>query len=145
MSPSAVLHTERLIAATPQQVFAAFADQTKLGEFWGPNGFTSTSTAFEFKNGGRWVVTLHGPDGTDYPNEYVFKEIQKDAKVVIEHVVDHWFQLTVTLTAQDGGTLLTWDQEFPSPEEADRLRSLCEPANEQNIDRLQSLLAHSGS
>jgi uncharacterized protein YndB with AHSA1/START domain len=140
MSQSAVLHTERLIAATPQQVFAAFEDPTKITQFWGPNGFTSTSERFEFKEGGRWVVTLHGPDGTDYPNEYLFQEIKRDAKIVFEHVIGHWFQLTVTLAPEGDGTRLTWDQEFPSPEEADRLRSLCEPANEQNLDRLESVL-----
>lgn len=140
-APSAVLHTERVISATPAEIFAAFADSATIARFWGPNGFTSTSTAFDFTPGGRWIVTLHGPDGADYPNEYVFKEIQKDAKIVIEHVVDHWFQLTVTLTPKGEGTLLTWDQEFPNAEEADRLRPICEPANEQNLDRLEAVLA----
>jgi uncharacterized protein YndB with AHSA1/START domain len=140
MSGSAVLHTERLIAATPAEIFAAFEDPATITRFWGPNGFTSTSSAFDFTPGGKWIVALHGPDGTDYPNVYVFKQIDKDQKIVIEHVVDHWFQLTVGLTPQGEGTLLTWDQEFPSAEEANCLRSMCEPANEQNIDRLEAVL-----
>ena len=38
-------------------------------------------------------------------------------------------------------THLAWRQEFESPEVSARLRPICEPANEQNLDRLQSLLA----
>jgi len=60
---------------------------------------------------------------------------------VIEHVSQPRFTLTVTLTARGDETHLAWDQEFESPEVAARLRPLCEPASEQNLDRLQSLLA----
>jgi hypothetical protein len=51
------------------------------------------------------------------------------------------FTLTVTLAARGDRTHLTWVQEFESPETAARLRPVCEPANEQNLDRLRSLLA----
>ncbi|RYG25593.1 polyketide cyclase [bacterium] len=143
MSQSAVLRTERVVPFKPSEVFAAIEDGAKIVRWWGPNGFTSTSEEFDFRKGGRWIVTLHGPDGANYPNEYLFKEIQKDAKVVFEHVIGHWFQLTITLTPEGDGTRLAWEQEFPTPEEADRLRSLCEPANEQNLDRLESVLKRS--
>jgi hypothetical protein len=49
--------------------------------------------------------------------------------------------LTVTLTARGEHTHLAWNQEFESPEVAEQLRPICEPANEQNLDRLQALLA----
>lgn len=84
---------------------------------------------------------MHGPNGHDYPNESVFREIEPNGKIVIEHVVQPWFTLTVVLTARGDKTLLTWDQEFENAEMATRLRSICEPANEQNLDRLEALLA----
>ncbi len=59
---------------------------------------------------------MHGPNGTDYPSESVFREIQSDARIVLEHVVKPWFILTVTLTARGDGTHLTWVQEFESPD-----------------------------
>ena len=52
-----------------------------------------------------------------------------------------WFTLTVTLSARGDGTHLTWVQEFESPDVAASLRGLIIPANEQNLDRLQALLA----
>ena len=107
-------------------------------------GFTKTLERFEFEPGGRWVFVMHGPNGADYPDESVFREIRPDARIVIEHVVKPWYRLTVTLTARGDGTHLAWVQEFESPEAAARMRRLSETANEQNLDRLQSLLA-SGS
>jgi uncharacterized protein YndB with AHSA1/START domain len=138
---NAVLSTERVLAANPRSVFAAFANPEWLAQWWGPSGFTNTFEQFEFKPGGRWVFVMHGPDGTNYANESVFREIQPDTRIVIEHVVKPWFRLTVSLTARGNQTHLAWDQEFESPEVAERLRPICEPANEQNLDRLQSLLA----
>jgi hypothetical protein len=84
---------------------------------------------------------MHGPNGANYPNTSVFREIQPDTRIVIEHVVKPWYRLTVTLTPQGNQTHLAWVQEFESPEVAARMRSLCETANEQVLDRLQSRLA----
>lgn len=138
---AAALSTERILTASPSRVFAAFARPDLLAQWWGPHGFTSTFEQFDFTPGGRWVFVLHGPDGTDYPNESVFRDIQPDRQVVLEHVVGHWFLLTVTLTARGDGTHLTWVQEFRSPEVAAALRSVVDPANEQNLDRLEAVLA----
>ncbi len=56
------------IAATPAQVFAAMRDPVRVARWWGPDGFTNTIHTFDFQPGGRWLLTMHGPDGTDYPN-----------------------------------------------------------------------------
>ena len=137
----AVLSTERLISATPHAIFAAFENPEKLAKWWGPKGFTNTFEVFEFKVGGRWVFVMHGPTGTNYPNECVFREIQPDDKIVIDHVVNPLFTLTVKLTPRGAQTHLTWDQEFESSQVAEQLRPICDPANEQNLDRLQAVLA----
>jgi uncharacterized protein YndB with AHSA1/START domain len=139
-NPNAVLSTERMFSVSPRDVFAAFEQPDRLAQWWGPNGFRNTFEQFEFTPGGRWNFVMHGPDGTNYPNESVFREIEPDTKIVIDHVSQERFTLTVTLTAHGDKTHLAWAQEFETPEVAARLRSICEPANEQNLDRLQSLL-----
>jgi len=143
--PDAALRTGRLLSASPRQVFAAFEQADQLDRWWGPSGFTNSFERFEFRPGGRWVFVMHGPDGADYPNECVFRVVEPDTRIVIEHVVAPWFTLTVTLTARGEQTLLGWVQAFQSPEVAATLRPVCEPANEQNLDRLQALLAGQGS
>jgi uncharacterized protein YndB with AHSA1/START domain len=141
---SAAVATERLFSATPREVFAAFEQPDRLARWWGPSGFTNTFERFEFRPGGRWVFVMHGLNGASYPNESVFREIELDARIVIEHVVKPWYRLTVTLADHGGETHLAWVQEFESPEAAAKMRRITEPANEQNLDRLQSLLASEG-
>ena len=133
--------TERILPANVQTVFAAFELPNRLAKWWGPIGFTNTFEQFEFKPGGRWIFVMHGPNGVDFANESVFREIESDRKVVIEHVAQPWFTLTVTLTARGDRTHLAWDQEFETPEVAAKMLPLSQTANEQNLDRLEALLA----
>lgn len=142
---SAALSTERLVSASQHEVFTAFERPELLAEWWGPNGFTNTFERFDFRPGGRWVFVMHGPNGASYPNESVFREIQRDSRIVIEHVAQPWFTLTVTLTPRGDRTHVAWVQEFESPEVAAKIRSLVGDANEQNLDRLQALLARQGA
>jgi uncharacterized protein YndB with AHSA1/START domain len=58
----------RSIAGPRRLVFEAYTDARQLAQWWGPNGFTTTTHAFEFRPGGVWDFVMHGPDGTDYPN-----------------------------------------------------------------------------
>ncbi len=139
--PGAAVSTERVLSASPRAVFAAFEKPEQLAQWWGPKDFTNTFEQFEFKPGGRWVFVMHDPNGANYANESVFREIQPDTRIVIEHVVEPWFKLTVTLTAQGDQTHLAWVQEFESPEIAAKMRPLSGTANEQVLDRLEALLA----
>jgi len=145
MSPASdsgsVLSTARVIPFPAPEVFSAFENAGRLARWWGPDGFTNTFEHFEFRPGGKWVFTMHAPNGTDYANECQFREIDPGKRIVIEHVVKPWYRLTVTLTPQGNHTQLAWDQEFESREMADRMRALAATANEQNLDRLHSLLA----
>ncbi|WP_420126227.1 SRPBCC domain-containing protein [Longimicrobium sp.] len=143
--PNAAVRTERVLSADPRTVFAAFEQPDKLARWWGPSGFTNTFEHFEFKPGGRWVFVMHGPNSASYPNESVFREIEPHTRIVIEHVVKPWYRLTVTLAERGGETHLAWVQEFESAEMAAKMRRISEPANEQNLDRLQSLLASEGA
>ncbi|HEY0823550.1 MAG TPA: SRPBCC domain-containing protein [Ramlibacter sp.] len=133
--------TERLLHARPSEVFAAFEQADKLARWWGPSGFRNTFERFEFRPGGRWVFVMHGPNGTDYANESVFREIEPDRRIVIEHVVKPWYRLTVTLAPRGDQTHLSWVQEFESPEAAAKMRRIVDTANEQNLDRLEAVLA----
>ena len=129
-------HTSREISATVEQVFAAISDPQRLARWWGPAGFTNTFSVCEFKNGGRWSFVMHGPDGHNYPNESVFADIEPPHKIVIQHVVEPVFRLTIALAASAAGTRVSWSQAFESAEVASRIEHIVVPANEQNLDRL---------
>lgn len=132
--------TSRILPASPAEVFAAIKDGDRLARWWGPAGFSNRFEVFEFQPGGRWVFEMIGPDGQAYPNESVFSAIAPDRHVVIRHACQPHFTLTITLTPSDGGTLLHWEQVFDDPSVAQAVRHIVEPANEQNLDRLQAEL-----
>jgi uncharacterized protein YndB with AHSA1/START domain len=140
-NPEAIVFNERVLSASPQEIFAAFEQPDCLARWWGPKDFTNTFEQFKFAPGGRWVFVMHGPNGAHYPNENVFREIQPHNRIVIEHVAKPWYRLTVTLTARGDQTHLAWLQEFESPEFAAKMRPICQTANEQNLDRLEAILA----
>jgi uncharacterized protein YndB with AHSA1/START domain len=127
----------RLIDAPQARVFRAFAEPTHLARWWGPAGFSSTFEVFEFRPGGTWRFVMHGPDGTDYPNESAFREIVTPERVVVEHLSDtHHFFLTITFAAQGDQTLVGWRQVFDTAEHKERVAKIVLEANEQNLDRL---------
>jgi len=133
----------RLLEATPAQVFQAMARPERLARWWGPRGFTSSFHAFDFRPGGDWRFTLHGPDGTDYPNHNRFVEIREPERLVIEHLEQpHHFVLTLALQAWGSGqTRLEFRMRFDTAAEREHVAALVIPANEQNLDRLQAELA----
>lgn len=133
--------TRRVIPHPPERVFEAFARPEVLARWWGPNGFTNTFEVFEFRPGGRWKLVMHGPDGSNHPNESVFREVHAPSRLVIHHVSKPRYELTITLDAHEAGTAIGWAQRFEADHVADRLRHVVEPANEQNLDRLQSVLS----
>lgn len=128
--------TSRQLAATPTEVFAAISDAQRLARWWGPKGFTNRFELFEFHEGGRWVFDMIAPNGATYPNEAVFSSIDVGSRVVIDHVCEPHFKLTITLEPSAAGTLLRWDQAFADATVARKLQHIVEPANEQNLDRL---------
>ena len=65
-SPDREIVISRLIDAPQELVFEAFTDQKHIGEWWGPNGFTTTTLIMDLRPGGIWRFVMHGPDGRDY-------------------------------------------------------------------------------
>lgn len=126
----------KLIAASPAEVFAAMRDPVRVARWWGPAGFSSTMHQFEFKPGGRWILTMHGPDGKDYPNESRFARIEVDRALEIEHLSGHHFVLTIELERRGESTEVRWRQTFDTVEEFDRVAPFIATANEQNLERL---------
>lgn len=132
----------RVFPAAREAVWGAFADPVRLAQWWGPNGFTNTIHEFDLRVGGRWRITLHGPDSANYDNEKTFIEVVPQERVAFEHHQPmHHFVMTMAFADEAGGTRLEWRMRFDSAEACAKLRSFIEPANEQNLDRLAAQLA----
>jgi uncharacterized protein YndB with AHSA1/START domain len=75
----------RVISAPREVVFEAFTEVRHLSQWWGPDGFTTTTRAFEFRVGGAWDFVMHGPDGTDYQEWIAWTEIAPPERIVMRH------------------------------------------------------------
>src|ERR1700739_1087034 len=72
--PRSIIGT-RVFDAPRDLVFSVWTDPKHLAQWWGPNGFTTTTYSFDFRPGGTWRFVMHGPDGRDYQNLINFEEI----------------------------------------------------------------------
>jgi uncharacterized protein YndB with AHSA1/START domain len=82
--PRSIIGT-RIFDAPRELVFAAFTDPKHLAQWWGPDGFTTTTSKFEFRPGGVWRFVMHGPDGRDYQNRITFLEVIEPERLVFKH------------------------------------------------------------
>src|SRR6478752_43711 len=135
------IHSHRTVDADCATVFQAHENPALLTQWWGPNGFTSTFHEFDFRNGGRWRFTFHGPDGKNYENEWVYREIVHDERIEFDHVSAPHFRMVITLSDEAGKTRVTWDMTFESAQVLAGIKHIIVPANEQNFDRLETVLA----
>lgn len=126
--PRAIVGT-REFDAPRELVFAAWTDPKHLAQWWGPNGFSTTTMNFDLRPGGIWRFVMHGPDGRDYQNRITFEEVVPPERIVYRHgdcagadVEPVQFRQTVIF--EDLGqrrTRITWRGDFPSAAERDRV------------------------
>ncbi|MPZ37468.1 MAG: ATPase [Rhizobiales bacterium] len=113
--------------APRELVFEAWTDRKHLAQWWGPDGFTTTTSLFDMRVGGVWRFVMHGPDGRDYENRITFDEIVRPERIRYHHgggddVEPVQFHTTVTF--EDFGssrTRITLHAVFPSAAERDRV------------------------
>lgn len=123
------------------QMWEVWTNPDHIKNWWGPTGFTNTIHKMDFQVGGEWKFTMHGPDGINYPNRSIYKEIIPFQKIVFEHFNPH-FITTVLFTPMKEKTLLHWSAIFDS-EEMFEIIVKAHKADEgmnQNIEKLENYL-----
>lgn len=115
------LRITRLLNAPRELVWEVFTQADHIKNWWGPTGFTNTIFKMEVRPGGEWDFIMHGPDGTDYKNKSIYKEIVKPEKIVFDHVSGPRFTTTITFEEQHDKTLLTWHMLFESKEQFEQV------------------------
>ena len=86
MDDTYTLVTTREIDAPLERVWDAWHDPAKIAKWWGPAGFHSTVKELDVREGGRFEVVMHGPDGTDYENLYLFDRVEERRQLVYTNV-----------------------------------------------------------
>jgi uncharacterized protein YndB with AHSA1/START domain len=111
----------RVISAPRELVFEAFTEVRHLSRWWGPEGFTTTTRAFEFRVGAEWDFVMHGPDGTDYQEWISWVEIAPPERIALRHGQfrddPDTFESVITFAPDGSGeTRIEMRTVFPSKE-----------------------------
>lgn len=111
----------RAVAAPRDTVWKAMTDPAQLDLWWGPDGFRNETHSMDFRVGGSWAYTMHGPDGTDYENLMTYTEIVPLERIAYDHsdptTDEPPFQASIALSDDGLGTLVTLNMVFPTLEE----------------------------
>lgn len=139
--------TTRVFDAPRELVFKAWTDPELIPRWWGPRGFTTTVHEMDVRVGGLWRLTMHGPDGVDYPNRSVYVDVRPPERLAYTHFADEegtrvHFEMTATFEERDGKTHLTMEMLFPSAAEREEAAKFgAVEGAQQTLDRLAELLA----
>ncbi len=139
------ISVKRFYDAPRDLVFETFTSRLHLSNWWGPDGFTTTTHEMDVRPGGVWRFTMHGPDGTDYPNKIMYRHVDRPHRLSYEqsgggselvHLVEAIFE------EKNGGTELSFEMTFESPDVLKDVEAKYGAAEgaEQTFERLAVLL-----
>jgi uncharacterized protein YndB with AHSA1/START domain len=135
----------RVYDAPVKLVWDAWTDPDQAAQWWGPRGFTITTHSKDLRPGGKWVYTMHGPDGVDYPNIATYHEVEPQKRLVYDHGATPdrppLFRVTVLFTEVDGQTKMDMTMTLATPEAAAETREFIKKAGgNATWDRLAEYL-----
>jgi len=148
---------ERVLDAPRERVWQAWTDPEHIKRWWGPKDFTAPSIESDFREGGKYLWAMKGPDGQEYWSTGTFNEIVPMERLVVTdsfadekgNVVppshygmegDHPMEgrVTVTFEELDGKTKLTVRYAGMAPSET---RDMAEQGWNETLDKLAASLA----
>jgi uncharacterized protein YndB with AHSA1/START domain len=140
----------RTFNAPRELVFEVWTNPKHVIHWWGPTGFTNTIHEMSVKPGGVWRFIMHGPDGTDYPNKIVFKEVIKPSFLSFDHGWDvddlnndpRTFEVTVDFKDKGKQTEVVMKMVFKSKAVRDEVveKYGAIEGNKQMMDKLEAYL-----
>ncbi len=134
----------RTVDAPRELVWQAWTDPKHAVHWWGPKGFTNTIHEMDVRPGGLWRLTMHGPDGVDYPNRIEFLKVEPLARLVYDHGDDanpRMFHVTTTFTAEDAKTKIVTHIRFKTAAECAAVKGYAIDGHNTSMERLDQKLA----
>ena len=131
----------RTLKAPIELMWDVWTNPEHIANWWGPKGFTTTIHGMDFREGGEWILTMHGPDGTNYPNRSIFKEIIPFKKIVYQHFNPN-FLATVLFESKGEETQVDWNMLFETAAMRETIVKVhkADEGIKQNVERLEEYL-----
>lgn len=119
---------ERRVAATPDLAWKAWTTPELIARWWGPDGYATTVHEMDVRPDGVFRFTMHAPDGTDYPNRIVYREVIPSRRLAYLHDSDidddpAGFTVEVTFTPDGDGTLIRMESRLRSMEAREAIKA----------------------
>lgn len=138
MNSNREIFNSRVLNYPVETVYEAFANPEHLQNWWGPDGFTNTIHEFDLKPGGKWILTMHGPEKGNYENSSIFKIVEPLKLIAWTRVSQPFFDMEIGFSKiDDSKTEISFLMIFDTIEECEKIRKFAEPKNEENFDRLE--------
>jgi uncharacterized protein YndB with AHSA1/START domain len=132
----------RVFDAPRELVWLAWTDREQATR-WGPKGFTTPEREMDFRPGGAWHARMISPDGKEYRQHGVVREVVPQERLSFTFIWDETpdveMLVTVSFKAKGDKTEMTFRQTgFPSTDSRDGHRGGWTEA----FDRLAGILAN---
>jgi uncharacterized protein YndB with AHSA1/START domain len=137
------LKLSRLLHAPVELVWEVWTNPEHIKNWWGPVGFSNTISKMDLQPGGEWNLVMHGPDGKNYKNKSIFREVVKHRKIVYDHVSAPLFTATIEFEKRGDTTFLTWHMLFATREEFIKTVQTfgADKGLQQNIEKLANYVS----
>jgi len=114
-TPQQSLVIKRTFDAPRDLVWQVWSDPDQAKNWWGPNGFTLPFVEMDQRPGGKWRARMVSPDGKDFWQHGVYREIVPPEKTMYTFIWDsepqHEMLITVLFAARGNKTEMTFKQE----------------------------------
>ncbi len=141
----------RIYEAPVALVWDAWTDLKQVAQWWGPRGFSITTTSKDLRPGGTWEYVMHGPDGKDWPNFTRYHEVVPQKRLVYDHGASSaddkpMFRVTVEFHDLGVATELDMRMRFSTEAELEQGRAIIKAASGNSTwDRLAEFVEHERS
>lgn len=142
-NPDCEIYSSRILNASLEIVYQAFANPEHLKKWWGPEGFTNTIHEFDLRPKGKWILTMHGPEKGNYENSSVFKSVEPLKLISWKRISQPFFDMEVSFESiSDIKTKIAFRMIFETVEAFEKINRFAGPKNEENFDRLEKVLVN---
>jgi len=137
-----ILRITKKLNARVELVWEAWTNPQHIVNWWAPSGFTTTIRKMDVREGEEWLLTLHGPDGKNYPNKSIFREVIPLKKIVYEHFNPEFIG-TAVFESKGNKTLMEWTLLFETTELFEIVVKTfqADKGLKQNVGKLENYLA----
>ncbi|HEY2684132.1 MAG TPA: SRPBCC family protein [Steroidobacteraceae bacterium] len=137
---------ERTFDAPRDVVFDAFTNPKHVDHWWGPNGYSTTTSKMDVRDGGEWIYLMKHAQFGEFKNRIRYHRVTRPARLQYLHDsgVDNdpaAFEVEITFEEERGKTKVTMRSLFPSVAEVERVKGFgAVRGGEQTLARLSEYL-----